>query len=103
MIAPNEVRLRTGNPWIAVRNPRSSAAQSVGRIGELRPLRLRNWARGTPSVPLDQNSALPVVRGKGSTSRMLETPVKYMIRRSKPKPKPAWGVVPNLRSSKYHQ
>ena|GEM_PF-5227636 len=50
-----------------------------------------------------QNSALPVVRGKGSTSRMLLTPVRYMIRRSKPRPKPLWGALPYLRSSRYHQ
>lgn len=50
-----------------------------------------------------QKSAFPVVRGKGSTSRMLDTPVKYIIRRSKPRPKPACGAEPNLRSSRYHQ
>ena len=37
----------------------------------------------------DQNSALPTVRGWGSTSRMLLTPVRYITRRSKPRPKPA--------------
>ena len=50
-----------------------------------------------------QKSAFPVVRGKGSTTRMLDTPVKYIIRRSKPRPKPACGAEPNLRSSRYHQ
>ena len=34
----------------------------------------------------DQNSALPVVRGCSSTSRMFETPVRYMTMRSKPRP-----------------
>ncbi len=41
------------------------------------------------SLPWDQYSAEPVVLGKGRTSRMLEIPVMYMIRRSKPRPKPA--------------
>lgn len=50
-----------------------------------------------------QNSARPLVRGNASTSRMLETPVMYIIRRSKPRPKPAWCVPPYLRSSVYHQ
>ena len=58
MSAPNEVRLRTCNPWIAVRNPRSSAAQSVGRIADLRLLSLRNWARGAPSVSLNKSKFL---------------------------------------------
>ena len=40
-------------------------------------------------TPAHQNSALPTVRGCGSTSRMLETPVRYITRRSKPRPKPA--------------
>ena len=30
MIAPNEVRLRTSNPWIAVRNPRPSICAGRG-------------------------------------------------------------------------
>ena len=39
------------------------------------------------AAPLeDQNSALPVVRGCSSTSRMLLTPVRYMTMRSKPRP-----------------
>ena len=50
-----------------------------------------------------QKSALPVVLGKGSTSRMLAMPVRYMIMRSKPMPKPACFAVPYLRNSRYHQ
>ena len=42
----------------------------------------------------DQKSALPTVRGCGRTSRMLSTPVRYMTRRSKPRPKPAWWQPP---------
>ncbi len=56
-----------------------------------------------PSRSRYQKSALPVVRGKGSTSRMLAMPVRYMIMRSKPMPKPACSAVPYLRSSRYHQ
>ena len=41
-----------------------------------------------------QKSALPGVRGYGSTSRMLAIPVAYMIIRSKPRPNPACGTVP---------
>ena len=37
----------------------------------------------------DYSSQLPTVRGNGMTSRMLETPVRYMTQRSKPRPKPA--------------
>ena len=44
----------------------------------------------------------PQVRGKGSTSRMLGMPVRYITRRSKPRPKPACWAVPYLRSSRYH-
>ena len=46
------------------------------------------------------SSQLPTVRGNGSTSRMLEMPVRYMTQRSKPKPKPAWRVEPYLRRSR---
>ena len=42
----------------------------------------------------DQKSALRAVRGKGSTSRMFCMPVRYITSRSKPRPKPACGVVP---------
>ena len=42
----------------------------------------------------NQNSAVPTVRGWGSTSRMLLTPVRYMTIRSKPRPKPAWRQEP---------
>ena len=41
-----------------------------------------------------QNSALPGVRAKGTTSRMLLTPVRNISSRSKPTPKPACGTVP---------
>ena len=51
----------------------------------------------------NQKSALPVVRGKASTSRMLDMPVIYMIRRSKPRPKPACLVPPKRRRSIYHE
>ena len=51
----------------------------------------------------DQNSATPVVRGKGSTSRMLEMPVRYITSRSKPMPNPEWMFPPKRRRSRYHQ
>jgi len=41
-----------------------------------------------------QKSALPGVRGKGITSRMLAMPVMNWMVRSRPRPKPAWGTVP---------
>jgi len=34
-------------------------------------------------------------------SRMFSTPVTSITRRSKPRPKPAWGQVPYLRKSRY--
>ena len=40
-------------------------------------------------IILDYSSQLPTVLGKGSTSRMLPMPVRYMTQRSKPRPKPA--------------
>ena len=46
------------------------------------------------------SSQLPTVRGNGSTSRMLEMPVRYMTQRSNPRPKPAWRVEPYLRRSR---
>lgn len=49
----------------------------------------------------DQNSAWRGVRGKGITSRMFSIPVRSMIRRSKPSPKPAWGQLPQRRLSRY--
>ena len=39
-----------------------------------------------PNSELVQKSALPVVRGCSSTSRMFDTPVRYMTMRSKPRP-----------------
>ena len=50
-----------------------------------------------------QKSALPGVRGKGMTSRMLAMPVMNWIVRSRPSPKPACGTVPWRRRSRYHQ
>src|SRR5436309_724771 len=50
-----------------------------------------------------QNSALPGTRGKGITSRMLPIPVTNCTVRSRPRPKPACGTVPNRRRSRYHQ
>ena len=41
-----------------------------------------------------QNSADLGVRGKGMTSRMFCMPVTKRMRRSKPRPKPAWGQEP---------
>jgi len=50
----------------------------------------RRYKKARVSKPRGyQNSAEPVVLGKGRTSRMLLMPVRYMIRRSKPRPKPA--------------
>ena len=45
------------------------------------------------------NSQLPTVRGNGITSLMLDTPVKYITQRSKPRPKPAWRADPYFRRS----
>ena len=61
----------------------------------------RRWACEQFSVtPYNYRSQLPTVRGKGSTSRMFEMPVRYMTQRSKPRPKPAWRVEPYLRRSR---
>ena len=54
-------------------------------------------------LPRDQNSAFPGVRAKGITSRMFETPVRNISKRSNPRPKPACGTVPYFRRSAYHQ
>ena len=59
--------------------------------------------RNLGAHPKFQNSALPTVRGWGSTSRMLAMPVRYMTIRSKPRPKPACLQEPNRRRSRYHQ
>ena len=48
----------------------------------------------SPPERMCQNSALPTVRGCSSTSRMLETPVRYITIRSKPRPNPAWRQEP---------
>jgi len=50
---------------------------------------------------LSQNSALFTVLGKDTTSLILDMPVIYIISLSKPRPKPAWRVLPNLRRSRY--
>ena len=63
---------------------RKHISQDVKRDGCLQPSLFMSY----------QNSALPTVRGWGSTSRMLETPVRYMTRRSKPRPKPACLQLP---------
>ena len=94
----------------------SSGAVSVARGRSLRPrrghLQQKGCATSIPaaSVPRTrdhlqpatgkrgsttfQNSAVPGVRAKGMTSRMLPTPVTNISRRSNPRPKPAWGTVP---------
>ena len=51
-------------------------------------------------LPESHSSQLLTVRGKGSTSRMLPMPVRYMTQRSKPRPKPACRVEPYLRRSR---
>lgn len=44
--------------------------------------------------PTNQISQLPTVRGNGITSRMFDTPVRYITQRSNPRPKPAWRAEP---------
>ena len=39
--------------------------------------------------------------GKSVTSRMFSMPVTYITKRSKPRPKPPCGTVPNVRRSRY--
>ena len=78
-----------------------SARRTFVRISSAR--RASSYAMIPSGFFIAQNSAFRVVRGKGSTSRMLPTPVRYMIRRSKPMPKPECGTEPYLRSSRYHQ
>ncbi len=43
---------------------------------------------------LNQSSQFPTVRGKGITSLMFDTPVRYMTQRSNPSPNPACLAVP---------
>ena len=50
-----------------------------------------------------QYSALPTVLGYGITSRIFDTPVRYIMILSKPRPKPACFVPPYLRRFIYHQ
>ncbi len=59
--------------------------------------------RGFCHKSYNQNSAEPVVRGNGSTSRMFAMPVRYITMRSKPRPKPACLLLPKRRRSRYHQ
>ena len=51
--------------------------------------RFQGFAPGNETKQQYQKSALPTVRGCSSTSRMFDTPVRYMTMRSKPRPKPA--------------
>ena len=45
----------------------------------------------------------PACVGNGITSRILAMPVMNWTTRSRPRPKPACGTVPNRRKSRYHQ
>ena len=55
--------------------------------------RQKNW-REAGRARLNQKSALPGVRGNGMTSRMFFKPVRYIIIRSRPRPKPECGTEP---------
>ena len=46
-----------------------------------------------------QNRAWPGHLGKGMMSRIFSSPVAKSTRRSKPKPKPEWGMLPYFRRS----
>ena len=49
----------------------------------------KNREKSSRSAVSSYNSQLPTVRGNGITSRMFDTPVRYITQRSKPSPKPA--------------
>lgn len=56
------------------------------------------------TAPLfDQYSAFPTVRGYGITSRIFDTPVRYIMIRSNPSPYPACLVPPKRLRFTYHQ
>ena len=87
--------MRAGPCW--ERRPRIAA----GALNSCRIL--RDVTLGPCRYPAPQNSRLPGARGKGITSRILETPETSINRRSNPRPKPACGTLPYLRVSRYHQ
>ncbi len=65
---------------------------------------LRRSAEGrSQSLDRPQKSACFGALGNAITSRMLSMPVAYITALSNPSPKPAWGTVPYLRRSRYHQ
>ena len=59
----------------------------------------KNREKSSRSAVSSYNSQLPTVRGNGITSRMFDTPVRYITQRSKPSPKPAWRAEPYFRRS----
>ena len=87
---------RAASPKFGMGHPPDRQPDSLVRCP---PERRRNLG----AHPKFQNSALPTVRGWGSTSRMLAMPVRYITIRSKPRPKPACLQEPNRRRSRYHQ
>jgi PAS domain S-box-containing protein len=70
------------------RDVRALSRESAAAVSGQQPVVADEAGRGA------QNSAVPGVRAKGMTSRMLATPVTNISRRSKPSPKPACGTLP---------
>ena len=77
-------------PWAADIKNKESAPRGLG--ADFR--KTFSEAVRTDFISENQNSRLLTVLGKGTTSRMLPMPVTYMIRRSKPRPKPPCLTVP---------
>lgn len=77
-------RIERDTQELSRQNTAAPAAESLTPRATTRP----------PPVAVVQNSAVPGVRAKGMTSRILATPVTNINRRSNPSPKPACGTVP---------
>ena len=70
--------------------PKKTAAKTAKTEKSEEPAKEKAPSKAAPKAEQPpvflQNSAFPVVRGWSSTSRMLETPVRYITMRSKPRP-----------------
>ena len=84
---------RNGDIHAMLRSVRRGTGD-VGRSAGADRGRTADRRRRTLRARASQNSAVPGVRAKGMTSRMLATPVTNISMRSKPRPKPACGTVP---------
>ena len=90
---PPAARIRESGRLALTRTP--PLAARIRESGRLAPAAGDGgWGEVLAGEVGAQKSALPGVRGKGITSRMLAMPVMNWMVRSRPRPKPAWGTVP---------